>query len=170
MNYYENAVILSDTLPEEDLRSAIDKIKGVMQDAGGQVIKVDEWGIKKLAYELNRHKKGFYAFFLLKAPAEAIKRLEEFYKVYDPVIKFMVIRLEKNQIKAVEAALQSEAATAAAEQPAPATEQPVAEQSSPETSIEQPLVKQAAAEHPLVEQAAGEQPLVGQPAPPEAKE
>ncbi|MDA8169262.1 MAG: 30S ribosomal protein S6 [Nitrospiraceae bacterium] len=113
MNYYENSVILDETLSEEGLRQAIEKIKSVMQEAGAQVIKADEWGVRKLAYELNKHKKGFYVLFLFKAPSSAIKKLEELYKVFDPVMKFMVIKLEGKQVKAVEASLQ---AAAAAEQ------------------------------------------------------
>lgn len=113
MNYYENAVILDDTLSEENLRATIEKIKGVMQENGGQIMKVDEWGLRKLAYELNKHKKGFYVFYSLKAPSEAVRKLEEFYKIYDPVIKYMVIKLAGKQAKALEASLQAAAAAAA---------------------------------------------------------
>ncbi len=116
MNYYENTVILDDTLSEEDLRAAIEKIKGVMQDAGGQIVKTDEWGMRKLAYELNKRKRGFYVLYSLKAPSSAIQRLEEFYKIYDPVMKHMVIRLEKKQARALEASIQ---AAAAPSEPAP---------------------------------------------------
>lgn len=129
MNYYENSVILTDKLTEEETRSAIERIKSVMQENGAQVLKVDEWGIRKLAYELEKRKKGFYVFFLLKAPATAIKKLEEFYKIFDPVMKFMVIKLEKAQIKAVEEALASTPAAAA--QPAAAAT-PAAPVASPE--------------------------------------
>ncbi|MDA8173880.1 MAG: 30S ribosomal protein S6 [Nitrospiraceae bacterium] len=118
MNYYENSVILTDKLTEEETRSAIERIKSVMQENGAQVLKVDEWGIRKLAFELEKRKKGFYAFFLLKAPATTIKKLEEFYKIFDPVMKFMVIKLEKAQIKVVEEALA--AAPAAAPEATPA--------------------------------------------------
>ncbi len=119
MNYYENTVILDDTLSEEDLRAAIEKIKGVMQDAGGQIVKTDEWGMKKLAYELNKHKRGFYVLYSLKAPSNAIQKLEEFYKIYDPVMKHMVIKLEKKQARALEASIQAAAAPAAPVAPAP---------------------------------------------------
>ncbi|MDA8086186.1 MAG: 30S ribosomal protein S6 [Nitrospiraceae bacterium] len=125
MNYYENIVILDDTLPEEDLRAAIEKIKGVMQDAGGQIVKTDEWGMRKLAYELNKHKRGFYVLYNLKAPATAIQKLEEFYRIYDPVMKHMVIKLEKKQTRALEASIQAAAAAAApAAAPVPAEAAP----------------------------------------------
>ena len=122
MNYYENIVILDDTLAEADLRAAIEKIKGVMQDNGGQILKVDEWGIRKLAYELNKHKRGFYVLYNFKAPSDSIKKVEEFYKIYDPVMKHMVIKLGKKQTKALEASIQATAAAAAA--PAPESVSP----------------------------------------------
>ncbi len=125
MNYYENAVILDDTLPEENLRAAIEKVKNVMQEAGGQILKADEWGMRKLAYELNKHKKGFYVFYSLKAPSDAIHKLEEFYKIYDPVIKHMVVKLSGKQARALEAGLQAAAAAAAAAAPASAPEEKV---------------------------------------------
>lgn len=114
MNYYENAVIFSDTLPEEELRSAIEKIKGIILEAGGQMLKQDEWGMRKLAYEIEKRKKGFYVFYYFKAPATVVKRLEDFYKVFDPVMKFMVIKLGPKQSKALEASLQPPAQTAEA--------------------------------------------------------
>ena len=114
MNYYENAVILADPLSEENMRAAIEKIKGVMQEAGGQILKVEEWGLRKLSYELNRHKKGFYVFYSLKAPSDSIRKLEEYYKIYDPVVKYMVIRLSAKRAKALEVSLQAAAAAAAA--------------------------------------------------------
>ncbi len=122
MNYYENVVIFDDTLSEENLRAAIEKVKGVMQEAGGQILKADEWGMRKLAYELNKHKKGFYVFYSLKAPSDAVRKLEEFYKIYDAVIKYMVVKLSGKQARALEASLQAAAAAAAA---APAPEQKV---------------------------------------------
>lgn len=106
MNYYENAVIFSDTLPEEELRSAVEKVKGIITEAGGQMLKQDEWGMRKLAYEIEKRKKGFYVFYYFKGPSTAVKRLEEFYKIFDPVMKFMVIKLGPKQAKALDATLQ----------------------------------------------------------------
>lgn len=106
MNYYENAVIFSDALPEEELRAAIEKIKTVIADSGGQILKTDEWGNRKLAYEIDKRKKGFYVFYYLKGPATLVKKLEELYKVFDPVMKFMVIKLGPKEVKALDASLQ----------------------------------------------------------------
>ncbi|OGW22115.1 MAG: 30S ribosomal protein S6 [Nitrospirae bacterium GWB2_47_37] len=101
MNIYENVVILNPSLSEDELKSASDKISDLIKNAGGDIIKIDNWGKKKLAYELNKQKIGVYMLFLFKAPAPAIKKIEGYFKVFDPVIKFMVIKLEKKQIEAL---------------------------------------------------------------------
>ena len=101
MNVYENMIILNPSLNDEEIKSAIDKISDLITNAGGEVMKAENWGRRKLAYELNKQKMGLYAFFLFKAPSPTIKKIEDYFKVFDPVIKFMVIKLGKKQIAAL---------------------------------------------------------------------
>lgn len=101
MNVYENIVILNPSLSEEETTSAINKISDLIKGSGGEVLKVDNWGKRKLAYEINKQKMGFYILFLFRAPSSAVKKIEEYFKVFDPVIKFMVIRLNKKQLEAI---------------------------------------------------------------------
>lgn len=101
MNLYETAVILNPNLSEEEVRSAVQKITNIVTSDGGEMLKVDNWGKRKLAYELNKHKVGLYIFFLFKAPPKTIKKMEGYFKVYDIVVKFMVIKLTKHQINAL---------------------------------------------------------------------
>ncbi len=116
MNVYENMIILNPSLNDEEIKSAIDRISDLITNAGGEVMKAENWGRRKLAYELNKHKMGLYAFFLFKAPSQTVKKIEDYFKVFDPVIKFMVIKLGKKQI----AALPKEVVGGAAVQQAPA--------------------------------------------------
>jgi small subunit ribosomal protein S6 len=101
MNIYENAVILNPSLNEEDLRSTIDKISDFIRNSGGRILRIDNWGKRKLAYELNKQKMGVYVFFLFESPSSVIKKIEDYFKVFDPVVKFMVIKLDKKQIAAL---------------------------------------------------------------------
>lgn len=101
MNIYENIVILNPSLNEEELKSAVSKITDLVVNSGGEILKVDNWGRKKLAYELNKQKMGFYILFLFKSPASTIKKIENYFKVFDPVIKFMVVKLGKKEIAAI---------------------------------------------------------------------
>ncbi len=97
MNIYENIVILNGTPADEELESSTNKIKDLISNSGGEILKVDVWGRRKLANEIKKQKKGFYVLFVFRAPSSLIKRLEDYYKVFDPVIKYMVIKLEKKQ-------------------------------------------------------------------------
>jgi small subunit ribosomal protein S6 len=101
MNIYENIVILNAALGDEEIESAITKIRDLIANSGGEVLKADMWGRRKLAYEIKKHKKGFYVLFLFRSPSSFIKKLEDFYKVFDPVVRFLVIKLEKKRLAAV---------------------------------------------------------------------
>ncbi|MGC2063833.1 MAG: 30S ribosomal protein S6 [Thermodesulfovibrionales bacterium] len=109
MNIYENFVILNASLSDEEITAAVSRIKDLVVNAGGEVIRADHWGRRKLSYEIKKQTKGFYVLFVYKAPAATIKKLEELYKVFDPVIKFMVIKLGTKQVKHLEKALAAEA-------------------------------------------------------------
>ncbi|HET6515347.1 MAG TPA: 30S ribosomal protein S6 [Thermodesulfovibrionales bacterium] len=101
MNIYENIVILNASLSDEELETATGKIRDLITNSGGTIFKTDVWGRKKLAYEVRKHKKGFYVLFLFQSASSFIKKLEDYYKVYDPVIKYMVIKLDKKMLKGV---------------------------------------------------------------------
>jgi small subunit ribosomal protein S6 len=101
VNIYEKVVILNPSLNEEELKSAIDRITDLITSSGGEVLKIDIWGKKRLAYEIAKQKMGFYVLFLFKSPTAAVRKIEDYFKVYDPVLKFMVIRLGKKQIAAL---------------------------------------------------------------------
>ena len=121
MNIYENIVILNASLSDEEIETASGKIKDLITNSGGEILKTDVWGRRKLAYEIKKQKKGFYLLLVFKSPSAAIRKLEDYYKVFDPVVKYMVIKLEKKQ---AEAALKSSAAAeAATAAPAEKTEQ-----------------------------------------------
>ncbi|MEW6002390.1 MAG: 30S ribosomal protein S6 [Nitrospirota bacterium] len=104
MNVYENIVILNAVLNDEEIEATITKIKDLIASQGGEILKVNVWGKKKLAYEIKKHKKGFYVLFLYKAIPSTIKKLEDFYKVFDAIIKYMIIKLSAKQVHNLEKA------------------------------------------------------------------
>ncbi len=118
MNVYENMIILNAAISDEEADAAVTRIKDLITGQGGEVLKVDVWGRRKLAYEIKKQKKGLYVLFFYKAPASTIKKLDEFFKVFDTVLKYIVFRLGRKQVQSLEKA-------------EPATEKP-AEQKSQE--------------------------------------
>jgi small subunit ribosomal protein S6 len=118
MNIYENIVILNAALSDEEVNSSVTRIKDLITNSGGEIIKAESWGRKKLAYEIKKQNKGVFMMLIYKTPPATIKKLEEFYKVFDPVVKFMVIKLGPKQVKHLEKTQAEQAAQAEqAEQP-----------------------------------------------------
>jgi small subunit ribosomal protein S6 len=103
VNTYENIVIFDPSLNEESLEQGISSISALISQNGGEILKIDRWGLKKLAYELKKRKQGIYVLFLFKAPSEFIKRLEDYYRLQDSVVKFMIVKLGNKELLAMQA-------------------------------------------------------------------
>lgn len=111
MNIYENVVIFNVSLSEEALQAAILRVKEQIAEADAELLKTDLWGRRKLAYVINKNVHGYYVMFTFRGAPEAARKLEAFYRVFESVVKQMIIKLEKKQAEHV---LNSMAATAAA--------------------------------------------------------
>ena len=95
MPIYESIFIINANLSDEETANVIKKMQDVVAKQGGEMTKFEDWGKKKLAYEINKQKRGHYAFFQFKAAPTAVAELERTYKMTDSVIKFLTIKLEK---------------------------------------------------------------------------
>ena len=93
MNKYESMYILKPDLEEEARKALIEKFSALVTDNGGKIEKIDEWGQKKLAYEINYIKEGYYVLMTFEAAPEFPTELERNYNISDSVLRFNVIRL-----------------------------------------------------------------------------
>ncbi|MDD5016824.1 MAG: 30S ribosomal protein S6 [Eubacteriales bacterium] len=93
MNKYESMYVLKPDLDEETRKSLIEKFKSLVEENGGKVEKVDEWGQRKLAYEINYIKEGYYVLMTFESGPEFPLELERNYNINDSVLRFNVIRL-----------------------------------------------------------------------------
>ncbi len=137
MNLYEKIMILNPGLDTKAVEETVEKVKEKITKQGGEILKSENWGTRKLAYILNKHDKGIYVLLLFKSPPSTILELERFCKVTDTIIKFMVVRLQKKKhIEAVMASLTKAAAEAAIKEAAPVEEEKIPQNvESPEESI-----------------------------------
>jgi small subunit ribosomal protein S6 len=85
--------ILKPDLDEETRKALIEKFSTLVKDNGGQIEKVDEWGQRKLAYEIDYIKEGYYVLMTFEAPSELPLELERNYNISDSVLRYNVIRL-----------------------------------------------------------------------------
>jgi len=95
MHIYESIFIITPNITDEETAAVIKKMQDVVAKQGGEMLKFEDWGKKKLAYEIKKQKRGHYAFFQFKAAPTAVAELERTYKLTDSVIKFLTVKLEK---------------------------------------------------------------------------
>jgi small subunit ribosomal protein S6 len=136
MNYYEKIFILDPNIDDSAVEEITVRIKDVITNNGGEILKTDNWGRRKLAYELNKHQKGNYTLILFKSPPQVILELEKLCKILDSVIKFMIVKLTKK--KEIEASLPSPAEKAVKpETTEPAAAEPTAEVAEEAAPVEE---------------------------------
>ena len=95
MRTYETIFIAHPDLVEEEVKALIDKMKGIIENLNGQLIKVDEWGRKKLAYKLKKSTKGYYVLIRFSGNGEILVEIERNLRLADGVLKYQSIRLDE---------------------------------------------------------------------------
>ena len=93
MNKYESLYVLKPDIEEEARKALIEKFKALVEQNGGKVEKVDEWGIKKLAYEIDYIKEGYYVLMTFESGPQFPAELERNYNISDSVLRYNVIKL-----------------------------------------------------------------------------
>ena len=94
MNKYELAVVLNVKLEDEERAAAIEKITNYITRFGGTVNNIDEWGKKRLAYEIQKMKEGFYYFIQFDGDSTTPNELESRIRIMEPVIRYLCVRQE----------------------------------------------------------------------------
>ncbi len=94
MNKYELAVIFKPVLADEVLKEEVEKVQGLIARFGGTVDKLDDWGKRRLAYEIDKHNEGFYNFYTISAPASAPAEIESRIRIMESVLRYLIIRLD----------------------------------------------------------------------------
>ena len=92
MNKYELAVVLTTKIEDEERAASIEKIKEVIARFGGVVTNVDEWGKKRLAYEIQKMREGYYYFIQFDASAECPAEIERRVRIMEPVMRYLCVK------------------------------------------------------------------------------
>ncbi|GHV00722.1 30S ribosomal protein S6 [Bacteroidia bacterium] len=96
MNYYETVFIATPVLSDTQLKELVGKFQGVITENGGQIINEEDWGLKKLAYPIQKKTTGFYFFIEFSAPdGKIIETLETQYRRDERVIRFLTMKQDK---------------------------------------------------------------------------
>ena len=101
MRVYEELFILKPDAPEEEVDGYVEQIKQVITYGKGTVEKVDKWGVRKLAYRVQKYNEGLYVLVQFTSPPELVKEVERRMRVTDMVIKFITVRIDE-KLKKIE--------------------------------------------------------------------
>ncbi len=128
---YELGFILSPEVSEEQTRAILDRVEQVVANHGGQIVRVNQWGRRRLGYPIERHRDGFYVFIDMILTPENVIELDRTLKVSEEVLRHLIKRRDP---KAVQKEREAHATAAAA---APAV--PVAEaEAEPQDEMQTP--------------------------------
>jgi small subunit ribosomal protein S6 len=95
MNNYETVFILNPVLSEDQMKDTVEKFVNVLKKANAEVVNIEYWGLRKLAYPVQKKSTGFYALIEFSAAPEAIETLETEYRRDESVMRFLTITLDK---------------------------------------------------------------------------
>ena len=95
MNKYELAVVVSAKIEDEERAAVVDKCKALIERFGGTITNVDDWGKKRLAYEIQKMKEGFYYFIQFEAESSAPAEIESRIRIMNNVLRYLVVKNEK---------------------------------------------------------------------------
>ncbi len=94
MNKYELCVVLSAKIEDDERTAALEKVKGYVTRFGGNIADVDEWGKKRLAYEIQKMKEGYYYFIHFESDATVPAEVERRIRIMDNVLRYLCVKQE----------------------------------------------------------------------------
>ena len=95
---YESIFIMRPSLSEEEIATILEKVKTIIEEQGGEVVSSSNWGKKKLAYEVQKERKGIYVVLHFKGKGASIAELERFYRFSESIIKYMTINIDSDKL------------------------------------------------------------------------
>jgi len=99
MRVYEELFVLKPDAPEEESDGFIEQVKQVIASGKGTIDKVDKWGVRKLAYRVQKYNEGLYVLVQFTSSPELVKEVERRMRVADLVIKFITVRIDEKMKK-----------------------------------------------------------------------
>ena len=94
MNKYELAVVVSAKIEDDERAEVLNKVKALVERVGGQITNVDEWGKKRLAYDVQKMKEAFYYFIKFDAESTVPAEIESRIRIMDNVVRYLCVKDE----------------------------------------------------------------------------
>ncbi len=97
MALYEHVFISRQDLSNAQAEGLIEHFGAILSDNGGKVVETEYWGLKTMAYKINKNRKGHYAFVKSDAPSPAVQEMERLMRLHDDVMRVMTIKVDEHE-------------------------------------------------------------------------
>ena len=95
MNKYEIALVVSTRIEDDAREAVLEKVKDLVAKVGGTITNIDDWGKKRMAYEVQKMKDGYYYFIQLEGDSETPAKLEASLRIMDNVLRYLVVKADE---------------------------------------------------------------------------
>ena len=95
MRKYEVLYIIRPGYEEEFYKTTVEKFNAIIQNNGGEILKVEPWGKRRLAYEIQKLREGYYVLLQISCEADLPKELERNFKISDEILRYLITRVEE---------------------------------------------------------------------------
>ena len=102
MNHYETVFILTPVLSDVQMKEAVEKFKSLLEQEGAEIVNVENWGLRKLAYPIQKKSTGFYNLIEFNAESPSVDKLEIQFRRDERVIRFLTLKMEKYAVEYAE--------------------------------------------------------------------
>lgn len=99
MSYYESTFIVDSQLPDEVIRQKVGHFQEVVSSNGGEILHLEQWGNRRLAYEIRKRSQGYYVFMQISASPQGVRELERALRLDESVLRFLTIVVEEKAVK-----------------------------------------------------------------------
>ena len=95
MNQYETVFIMTPVLSDQQMKETVEKFKGILTAQGAEIVNEESWGLKKMAYPIQKKSTGFYELIEFNATPETVAKLETGYRRDERIIRYITVKLDK---------------------------------------------------------------------------
>ena len=95
MALYEHVLLARQDISSQQAEELVAHFKGVLEERGGKVEKVESWGLKSLQYRINKNRKAHFALLNIDAPADAVLEMERQMRIHEDVLRYMTVRVDE---------------------------------------------------------------------------
>ncbi len=95
MNHYETVFIMTPVLSEDQMKEAVKKYNTLLKEKGAEIVHEENWGLKKMAYPIQKKASGFYHLIEFKAEGHVVDELETAYRRDEKLLRFLTVKLDK---------------------------------------------------------------------------